>query len=167
MNRLAFATLALVLMSAGSAFSADQTVVTTNGDGSTTTTTTSTRYYYANDVNDNGILDSQEFPKYVYHRWDADSDGFLSDEEWNVSTVRWYGPSNTYYKTYTTWDKNGDGRLDPSEFDVVVTETKLYNSWDVNADSTIESDEYAAATFRLYDLNNDGQLNMQEWKSAQ
>jgi Ca2+-binding EF-hand superfamily protein len=31
----------------------------------------------------------------------------------------------------------------------------------------IGSDEYATATFRLYDVNNDGMLSMEEWKNSQ
>lgn len=141
------------------------TVVTKNADGSTTTTTT-TAYYVDYDKNNNGILDSNEFYTYAYRIWDTDRDGFLSDEEWKLSTARWYGPADTTYRTYTYWDKNGDGKIDATEFDTTVASTKLYSIWDVNADNQITNDEYAAASFRVYDLNNDGMLSMDEWKAA-
>lgn len=141
------------------------TVVTKNMDGSTTTTTT-TAYYVDYDKNKNGILDSNEFYTYAYRIWDTDRDGFLSDEEWKLSTARWYGPSSSTYQTYTYWDKNGDGKVDATEFDTGAASTKLYTVWDTNADSQINNDEYAAASFRVYDLNNDGVLSMDEWKSA-
>src|SRR5690606_942340 len=118
------------------------------------------------DKNNNGILDSQEFYTYAYSIWDTDRDGFLSDEEWKTNTVRWYGPTTTTYKSYTYWDKNGDGMIDATEFDTTATDTKLYSVWDTNADSRIENNEYAAASFRIYDLNADGVLSMDEWKSA-
>lgn len=158
---------AVVALSAGAARAEEQKTVsvTQNPDGSTTTTTT--RYFIDRDANNNGILDTAEFPGYVYRHWDRNNDGFINSDEWDMSTVRWYAPGTTTYKTYTAWDKNGDGRIDSSEFDRVVTDTKLYSSWDSNADNTIESDEYAAATFRMYDVDNDGQLSLAEWKRAQ
>jgi|GEM_PF-1833132 len=141
------------------------TVVTKNLDGSTTTTTT-TAYYVDYDKNKNGILDSNEFYTYAYRVWDTDRDGYLSDEEWKLSTARWYGPTSNTYQTYTYWDKNGDGKIDATEFDTGAASTKLYTVWDTNADSQINNDEYAAASFRVYDTNNDGVLSMDEWRSG-
>ena len=80
----------------------------TPSDASTTTTTS---YYYDFDKNKNGILDSNEFYNYAYTAWDANHDGFLSPDEWKLATVRWYGPASAQYKTYTYWDKNGDGHI--------------------------------------------------------
>lgn len=164
MKKIAFTAIAVLTMTAASAMAEQRTTVTTNNDGTITTTTT--RYYYDQDLNNNGILDSQEFPGYVYRRWDRDGDGFLSDEEWQLSSGRWYSSPSTY-RTYTAWDKNGDGRLDSTEFDVVVRDTKLYSTWDIDADNIITGDEYASATFHLYDLDGDGEISMQEWKNAQ
>jgi hypothetical protein len=79
MKKLLLTTTAALIITSGSASAAEErTVVTTGADGSVTTT----RYYYDNDTNNNGILDTAEFPKFVYHRWDRDGDVFLSDEEW-------------------------------------------------------------------------------------
>ena len=162
---LSAAALATLTLMSAAVHAEDQKTVSIeqNADGSTTTTT---RYYYDRDANNNGILDSQEFPAYVYSRFDRNGDGFLDDSEWQVSSTRWYGVQ-PQYKTYKTWDKNADGRLDATEFDVVVTDSGLYKTWDVNADKTLESNEYAEATFRLYDENKDGNLSLVEWKAAQ
>lgn len=164
---LGAALLAVLSLSANGAHAETQRTVAVekNADGSTTTTTT-TRYYYDRDLNHNGILDDQEFPSYVYSRFDRNGDGFLDDSEWGTSSARWYG-AEPRYKSYTAWDKNGDGRLDPTEFDVVVSDSGLYKTWDVNSDKTLESNEYAEATFRLYDENKDGNLSLEEWKAAQ
>ena len=157
---------AILCLTAGIAWATSNTVVTTNADGSTTTRTT-TYYYQDYDLNNNGILDSTEFPKYVYHRWDVNGDGFVSSDEWNRGVARWYpAERSTEYKTYTFWDKDADGRLDPNEFDSVVTTTKLYNTWDMNADNIIQSDEYATSSFQLYDTDDDGIISLAEWQAA-
>lgn len=163
-------TAAAMLVAFAPAFAETETVVTKEvslGAGGGTTTTT-TRYYYNDvDANNNGILDTQEFPGYVYTRWDNDGDGFISDAEWQSNTARWYPKGYSEYKTYTYWDKDGDGRLDSNEFGTVISTTNLYNTWDVNADKTIEGDEYAKSTFRIYDTNDDGSLSMKEWMDSQ
>jgi Ca2+-binding EF-hand superfamily protein len=142
-----------------------ETVVRHNDDGSTTTRTT--YYYQDHDLNNNGILDSQEFNSYVYNRWDRNGDGFVSPDEWEGNYIRWYKtPINAEFKTYTYWDKDGNGRLDPQEFDTVMTTTKLYKTWDTNADDIIESNEYANSTFAFYDQNNDGMISAEEWKAS-
>ncbi len=160
---------AAVLLTVGVA-NAEETVVTSqsvNADG-TTTTTTRTYYYTDFDANNNGIIDSAEFPKFVYNRWDRNRDGFVTDDEWKLSTVRWY-PNDSIpgpYTTYKAWDIDGDGRIDQKEFDAAVGTTKLYSSFDANSDSTIGEQEYADSTFRIYDSNNDGQISRDEWRNA-
>ncbi|HQX26772.1 MAG TPA: hypothetical protein PKX38_02415 [Alphaproteobacteria bacterium] len=161
-------TTALAIMAAVPAFAETQTVVTkeVNADGMGGTTTTTTRYYYNDtDANNNGILDSQEFPRFVYNSWDLNGDGFVEDSEWNMNTALWYPAGSTEYKTYTHWDKDQNGRLDPDEFGTVVTTTKLYDTWDADHNNVINEDEYTDARFRVYDTNDDGALNMQEWRS--
>lgn len=145
-----------------------ETIVSKTVDGGTTTTTTTTRtfMYPSADANNNGILDSAEFTPYVYHRWDTDRSGFITSDEWDASTVRWYGPKVTTYKTYGDWDMDKDGRLNDAEFEAMVNTTGLYTSWDVNADKVLETNEYSAQTFRLYDTNDDGALSLSEWQAA-
>lgn len=162
------ASAAALMISVSAAGATEQTTVSHNADGSTTTTTKTFYYYSDKDANNNGILDAQEFPKYVYTRWDRNNDGFVTDDEWQSNAVRWYGPQKTqYYKVEKAWDVDGNGRLDASEFDNVITTTKLYDTWDKNADKTLTSEEYYEATFRVYDTNSDGNINYEEWIKAQ
>jgi hypothetical protein len=127
-----------------------------------------TRYYYVDtDANKNGTLEANEFTTYVYKRWDRDMDGFLSDEEWQLSSVDWYRPySDVEYKNYTYWDKDGDKRLDTNEFDTLMSETALYSRWDMNGDGILQQDEYASATFAMYDDDKNGQIDLVEWKNS-
>ena len=159
---------AALLIGIAPAFAETETVVTkqTSLDGGTTTTTT--RYYYNDsDANNNGILDSNEFGTYVYNRWDRNGDGFITDDEWQVSTTRWYPAGTTVYKTYPDWDANNDGHIDSTEFGTVVTTTKLYETWDVDSDNTIEGEEYAKSSFRVLDENDDGSLTLKEYQAGQ
>jgi len=150
-----------------------QTVSTTpNADGSVTTTTTT--YYYDPGAYFNTRLTPDAFYKFAYARWDLNHDNFISQDEWNVATGRWYvTPSGVAvtsapsYQTYSYWDKNGNGMIDAGEFDAAVASTQLYKIWDVNADNVIANDEYAGATFRIYDINNDGIISRDEWAKAQ
>lgn len=132
----------------------------------TVTKVTETTTYQESDLDANGALGPGEFTTYVYNRWDRDNDGFLSDEEWELSAVDWYRPYDAEYKTYTFWDKDSDGRLDENEFRTLISQTELYNRWDINRNNVLEKDEYAAATFSLYDENNDGEIDLEEWKQS-
>jgi Ca2+-binding EF-hand superfamily protein len=154
------------LLIASVAAVAQETVVSSSSDGTTTKTTTVTRYYYdTQDVNQNGIIDSREFAPYVYSRWDLNRDGYVSTAEWNHVSRVWYNkPTQVEYSRYSYWDKNNDGRITADEVESNITQTKVYSTWDVNANDLIESDEYAAGTFRLYDVNGDGLISMEEWK---
>lgn len=161
--------LAVTLMSSA-AFAKTETVVTkevgVSGTGSTVTTMT--RYYYNDvDANNNGILDSQEFPRFVYSRWDVNGDGFISSDEWQANTVRWYPQNYSEYKTYSHWDTDHNGRLDADEFGTVVTTTKLYDTWDVDNNQSLSGDEFAQSVFGIYDANGDGVISREEWKQAQ
>jgi len=167
-NKILLAGTAVFLMNVNVANA--ETIVTKSTSGPITTTTTTTKTYYSSDMdaNNNGILDTQEFSKFVYPRWDRNGDGFITSDEWQTNAVRWYGPGKTqYYTVEKAWDIDGDGRLDPSEFDTVITTTKLYDVLDMNADKTLTGDEYSKATFHVYDTNNDGNISYEEWVDAQ
>lgn len=141
------------------------TVTTTASDGSTHSTT---RYYINDqDLNHNGILDSEEFAPYVFNRWDLNQDGYISNDEWLKVSKRWYAsPTQTEYNSYNFWDLNHDGRITQDEVQQRIAATKLYNSWDLNGDNVIDANEYDEGTFRMHDLNGDGKITMDEWKDS-
>lgn len=122
---------------------------------------------YSYDKNGNGFIDPDEFTTYFYTRSDLDSDGYLGDEEWKVSTTKWYRPyKDVDYSKYTYWDQDKDGRLDNNEVKTLVEKTGLYSKWDTNRDGKIDIDEFAKGTFFAYDDNSDGFINLDEWKQV-
>lgn len=143
-----------------------------------TTTTTTTKapvqtnvvkktYTYSYDKNHNGIIEPGEFTTYIYDRSDYDRSGYLADDEWNVTTTRWYRTFPTIdTKGYAFWDQDKDSRLDSNEVETLVTKTDLYNKWDTNVDTKVDVDEFSAGTFRAYDDNGDGMISQDEWKDV-
>lgn len=124
-------------------------------------------YTYSYDSNGNGFIEPEEFTTYLYTRSDIDRDGYMGDEEWEVTTSQWYRPyKDVNYNTYTYWDQDKDGRLDTNEVATLVRKTDLYSKWDANLDGKVDNDEFERGTFIAYDNNNDGALNLNEWKSV-
>lgn len=122
---------------------------------------------YSYDINGDGVIEPEEFATYLYSRSDTDGDGYLNDEEWNLTTSHWYRPyKDINYNKYTYWDQDKDGRLDSNEVATLVQKTGLYSKWDTDLSGKVDSDEFAKGTFMAYDDNNDGALNLDEWKSV-
>ncbi len=122
---------------------------------------------FSQDKNRNGYIEPDEFTTYFYTRSDTDGDGYMGDEEWNVTTSRLYRPyKDVDYNKYTYWDQDKDGRLDNNEVKTLVEKTGLYSKWDTNLDSRIDNAEFAKGTFNAYDDNNDGSLNLEEWSAV-
>jgi Ca2+-binding EF-hand superfamily protein len=122
---------------------------------------------YSYDTNKNGMIDPDEFTTYFYSRSDTNGDGYLGDDEWKVSTSKWYRPyKDVNYNNYTFWDQDKDSKLDANEVKTLVEKTGLYSKWDTNLDKKIDNDEFAKGTFFAYDDNGDNMLSLDEWKSV-
>lgn len=122
---------------------------------------------YSYDKNGDGTIEPGEFTTYIYTRADLDRDGFLNDEEWKMNTSQIYRPyKDTNYKTYTYWDQDKNGKLDSNEMKTLVEKTELYSKWDTNRDRKVSTEEFSKGTFDAYDDNNDGSINLSEWKAV-
>lgn len=122
---------------------------------------------YSYDTNKNGMIDPDEFTTYFYSRSDLNGDGYLGDDEWKVSTSKWYRPyKDVNYNNYTYWDQDKDSKLDANEVKTLVEKTGLYSKWDTNLDKKIDNEEFAKGTFVAYDDNGDNVLSLDEWKSV-
>ncbi len=172
MKKLLLATTMIVALAGGAAAYAE-TITTQTVTKTETTQPVSgvahqnQQYTVRYDRNGDGMLEEDEFKTYTFSRWDTDGDGFLGDEEWNYYTNLWYAQHpQTQRQTYVYWDKDKNGKLDASELDTLVSETKLYSIWDTNQDGKVDNEEYAQASFKIYDRNNDGELSASEWRDT-
>ena len=150
----------LTTTSSNTVSTSSDTVV--NPDGTKTTTYHTSRSYMP-------ATTGATFNQYAFSRWDLDHDGIVSPAEWETSTINWYGPTTTtrtstppVYQTYTYWDKNGDGRVDSTEFSTAATSTNLYNTWETNSRVLPKSPN--EGQFVVYDVNGDGKITPSEWQ---
>lgn len=96
------------------------------------------------DVDNNQLIDENEFTDtYVeadyYAAWDTDGDGIIDETEWETGVT-------TYYPAYT-----GNVRED-------------YTAWDLNQDNRLDEDEFTAGTYRLWDTDGDGNIEVVEYE---
>lgn len=66
---------------------------------------------------------------------------------------------------FTSWDTNTDEMWDDSEFETGIGETGLFNDWDVNDDGLFDDDELGDGIFDMYDADDDGFLNNEEYST--
>lgn len=129
-------------------------------------TETQTRTY-SYDSNKDGYIQQDEFTTYLYTKSDRDGDGYMGDEEWEMTTSQFYRPyEDVDYNSYTYWDQDKDNRLDSNEVKTLVEKTGLYSKWDTDTDGKVSNAEFEVGTFNAYDDNGDGFLSLAEWKSV-
>lgn len=105
--------------------------------------------YY--DVNSNGVLDPEELSRYVFSKWDRDTDGFLRDTEWKWSASGWHQPfTDANLHDFSFWDHDRDGRLRPDEVQGMLNDTSLLLLWDDNGDGIVDRKELADSLVRIY-----------------
>jgi Ca2+-binding EF-hand superfamily protein len=64
---------------------------------------------------------------------------------------------------FKDWDLNGDGAVDYDEFSHILNNKKLMKHWGLNGDSAISEDELFKLFFALWDSNNNGIIENNEW----
>lgn len=104
----------------------------------------------------------------TYGYVDANNDGYISGDEWNLYRTRTYGD----------WDINHDGRISQSEFENCYRAGGFYRSayynpdywnnywtgFDANHDGYLSPDEYwSAPTWTRIDRNGNGRIDPDEW----
>ena len=126
--------------------SAKTTTVTTTTNPETGEVTQTTFVEY--DKNGDGVMDDSEFEKYSYNMIDYDHDGKISNDEWNYYNSVWFKPYTENVvesKTFIGYDKDGNGFIEPSEYEAAYEPT-IYTYWDVDGDGMVDMVEYKNAT---------------------
>ena len=75
----------------------------------------------------------------LYDRWDADQDGVLDEDEFDMGTDEWLGDSDI--GDFAAWDADRDRLLSEEE-----VYGGAYNVWDVDRDGLLSQDEFGAGT---------------------
>jgi Ca2+-binding EF-hand superfamily protein len=121
-----------------------------------------TAHYYDdwNNVDDE-YLDDEDFYLSVYDVWDADDDELLDEEEWTMGYDYYYG--DYVISDYDAIDIDGDGFIEYTEYNDVLVDTDFFVDWDADADDFLNEDELAEGVFHIWDLNNDGMLDREEY----
>ena len=143
-----------------------ETSTTTTTEVNPTTGVTTQTKTYTYDANNNGIIEPNEFATYVTKYYDTDNDGYIEASEWDSYSTRVKAAYDVEMEGYAYWDKDKDDQLDSSELETLVSKTNLYTQWDVDSNGEISASEFAAGTFKAYDDDNDGMINMSEWKDV-
>lgn len=62
------------------------------------------------------------------------------------------------------WDVDDNGSLSRAEFEPGIGTTGWFRQWDADRNAMLAEAELASGVFRLFDRNDDGVLDRQEWE---
>lgn len=95
---------------------------------------------------------------------DADSDGTVSQENWES----WWEENDWF----SNWDLDADGYVDENEFATRLEgrafgeefDTSLFAQWDEDGDERLGEDEFRSSLFDWMDEDDDDALDTDEWR---
>ena len=143
----------------------------------------------------------------TYQDWDADRSGDLTQTEfddhfqtfegwsqWDANRDQSLDEAEAAQVQWRMFDRNGDGRLEQSEWDEGVQslgvqgrysegdrdgdgqltqaeftqwfEQKAWSEWDTNGDGVVGRDEAADTLWKMWDGNDDDKVEENEWREA-
>lgn len=113
-----------------------------------------------NNVDDPG-LDDEDFYTVTYTFIDANHDERLALEEWKNGYTYYYG---SYLKNdYTIYDLNHDGYITYNEYVAAVNSTDYYVVIDVDHDAYLSEAELANYVFESWDADDNKMMNRDEF----
>jgi hypothetical protein len=158
---LATETITVTMEDTGSASFAD---LDTDGDGTLDETEYAAFYdydYTAWDIDEDGVLDEDEFYTVNFANADTDDDDAISEEEWNIGYTTMYNP---YIEDdFATLDSDGDGILDSEEWGAGFADTDWFGVYDENTDTFIDDTELSTGFYNDWDTDDDGFIDEDEF----
>jgi Ca2+-binding EF-hand superfamily protein len=70
------------------------------------------------------------------------------------------------YRSYNSWDSDGNYIIDSKEFSSVYPESGLLNAWDSDSNQRISREEFTHSSYTLWDADSDGFIDVNEWSAA-
>lgn len=119
-------------------------------------------YYRDWDNDDDPYLDDEDFHTGVYDAFDADDDQMLTEEEWLYGFDYYYG--NYIVTDFNDLDLDDDEHISYEEYYNSLGETNFYKDWDRDADDRISEEELATGVFTIWDVDNSGALEADEFE---
>lgn len=115
------------------------------------------------DADSDGAVSEDEFYTSAFAVWDRDGDQRLSEAEWQQGTAAWLNSARV--GTWDDWDADANGFVSPAEYNRELHEHNLYDTLDQNVSGILEPAEMGDAWFRSLDSNRDTQLDQDEWRA--
>lgn len=113
-------------------------------------------------MDDDNLLDEEEFTAGFYDTFDLNKDGRISQEEWNRVQSD-FGIDTA--ADWQAWDTDGDGFIERVEFDADFAGMGRYGAWDTEDDNRLTEREYTDGVFTIWDKNGDNYLDETEFIS--
>lgn len=106
---------------------------------------------------------ASDFRGKLFEFWDLDGDEKLDTDEFKHGAGVFFPKVDTY-GNFFAWDKNKDGQLTKQEFVEYEGTQRITRDWDKNKDQAIASDDLSTVVYEAWDVNGDGQLDVEEWR---
>lgn len=96
--------------------------------------------------------------------WDVDVSGAVDSVEWAEGMDVWFGEV-TEPGTFADWNDDGDSDLDAEEIHDALLATGAYEMIDLDADLIVDEEELSVWMIEVFDANDDGVLDREEWQA--
>jgi Ca2+-binding EF-hand superfamily protein len=114
------------------------------------------------DADADSEVDRDEIAGNAFALWDANSNGAIDVSEWE-SGAELFFPDTAQVVPLEDVDGDGDSELDEDEFGEQLDYTALGETW---SDGVLDEERFKQAYFELYDRDDDGTVDEQEWRRA-
>ena len=105
-------------------------------------------------------LDPDEYMTYSYNVIDIDGNKFITDEEYTTYKNVWYKPvtaKDVKAEEFVKLDANADGRIDFDEYNNgTTTTTTVFTSWDADGNGYVDDTEYKTVVTEYQTIDTDG-----------